>query len=277
MNDALAARLPLQMTEAAEVLLDARADPRVGVDFPVQILSGDFSGPLAASARDLSVGGMCVATASLLSFKAIRRIRLSLPSGPLELEAEGRWQTESVSENSRLTGLRFANVGPQELGRLWNAVHEASKDLGLFLYDQSELGSICPDDAGSLADCSRYRIVPQRREIYRQDECRPGDDSVFLVMRGDIRLEVTLADQRRVTLERLTSGSVFGGLGIIADLPNLETAVADSSSTLLEISRASFSYLRIARPLLGLRLVQTLTRSLLRRNRRLLELAMDRG
>jgi hypothetical protein len=274
MTNALNAEVPLRMTEAAEILLDARADPRVGVEFPVEIFSGDFPGSLLAAARDLSVGGMCVATQTLVSFKAIRRVCLGLPGGSLDLKAEGRWQAEARGDDSRLTGIRFVDVGKAEQARLWEAVHDASKDLALFLFGRSDLGGVCPDDANSLADCSRYRIVSPRREIYRQDECRPGDDSIFLVVSGEVRLEVTLGDRRRMVLERLKAGRVFGGVSLVADLPNQETAIADSRTSLLEISRASFSYLRIAKPLLGQRLLQLLTRSLLRRNRKLIELVL---
>jgi CRP-like cAMP-binding protein len=263
-----------KLSDAAETILEARSDPRVGVEFPVQVLSDDFSGPLRAGARDLSVGGLCIATNSMFSFRSIRSVQLDLPSGPFKLKAEGRWQSESTADDSRLTGVCFEDVESEDLSSLWELVQDTSKELALFLYDRSALSDLSSDDANNLAGCTRYRLVAPRGRIYRQDECRPGDDSIFLVVRGEVSLMVRLLDSRReVTLERLTAGGLFGGLPAIADVPNQESAVADAACTLLEISRPCLSFLRASKPLLAQRLMQIITRNYVLRSRRLVELA----
>jgi CRP-like cAMP-binding protein len=152
-------------------------------------------------------------------------------------------------------------------------VNDARKELGLFLFDRSDLSDLPADDVTSLAECSRYRLVAARRRIYQQDECQPGDDSIFVVLRGEASLRVRLGKRREVILERLTPGSLFGGLPAVADLPNQESAVADSQVTLLEISRTSCTYLHFARPLLAQRLARIVTRAQLRRSHRSVELA----
>ena len=274
MNDVLAAtRSELQLGDAAQAILEARTQPRVGVDFPAAVFSGDFSGALAASARDISVDGVCLATPSMFSFKSIRRVRLDLAGGPLELNAEGRWQSGSTGDDSIITGVKFTNPDKRAVSQLWSVVNAASKELALFLFDRSDLSDLCADDATSLADFSRYRMVSARRRIYRQDERRPGDDSIFVVLRGEVSLMAQLGNHREVILERLGPGSLFGGLPAVADLPNQESAVADSQTTLLEISRTSCTYLRVARPLLAQRLAHIVTRAQLRRSHRLVELA----
>jgi len=263
----------LHLDDAARAILDARMEPRVGVDFPVQVLSGDFSGAISARARDISVAGVCIATASMLSFKSIRRVRLDIPGGPLDLDVEGRWQSDSTSDDSMLTGVKFTNPDRGALSQLWKVVSSASNELGLFLFDRSDLSDLSADDAASLADCSRYRLVSARRRIYQQDEHRPGDDSVFVVLRGEVNLTARFGNRSEVVLERLTPGSLFGGLPAVADLPNQESAVAASQTTLLEISRTSCTYLRVARPLLAQRLAHLVTRAQLRRSQKLVELA----
>jgi hypothetical protein len=274
MNDVLApTHSEVQLGDAARAILEARAEPRVGVDFPVQVFSGDFSGPLSARARDISVDGVCVATTSMLSFNAIRRLRLDLASGPLELNAEGRWQTDATSDDSTLTGVKFTDPDKGAVSQLWSVVNDARKELGLFLFERSDLSDLSADDVTSLADCSRYRLVAARRRIYQQDECQPGDDSIFVVLRGEASLRVRLGKRRETILERLTPGSLFGGLPAVADLPNQESAVADSQVTLLEISRTSCTYLHFARPLLAQRLARIITRAQLRRSHRSVELA----
>jgi len=201
MNDVLAAtRSELQLGDAAQAILEARTQPRVGVDFPATVFSGDFSGALAASARDISVDGVCLATPSMFSFKSIRRVRLDLAGGPLELNAEGRWQSGSTGDDSIITGVKFTNPDKRAVSQLWSVVNAASKELALFLFDRSDLSDLCADDATSLADFSRYRMVSARRRIYRQDERRPGDDSIFVVLRGEVSLMAQLGNHREVIL-----------------------------------------------------------------------------
>lgn len=264
---------PLGATDAAAAVLEARADPRVGVDLGARVFSRDFEGGLDARARDLSVGGVCVASESPFAFKSVERLVLDLPSGPMELPAQGRWQSESVCERVVLTGLAFDSRSAADVSRLWDAVQGSCKELGLFLYDRTELSDLSADDAVSVAQISRFRIVGIGRFIYRQDVCRAGDDSIFIVHRGRVSLGHGFTSGREATLERLGPGCLFGGLPIVAETPNLETAVADEDCTLLEISRAAYGYMRVARPLLAQRLAQLVARSHTQRMRRLLELA----
>lgn len=260
-------------SDPAGALLEARSDTRVAVDLPLRIFSGDFSGALRGTARDLSVGGICVATTSRICVKSIRRVQLDLASGPMDLAAEGRWQSET-SDDCALTGVRFLDPNKNDTLRLFGIVHDASREVGQFLFDRSDLAELCADQVTSLADCSRYRHIAARRRIFREEECKPGDDSIFLVMRGEVSLSARLGTRRDVLLERLKPGNLFGGLPAVADLPNQESATADVACVLLEISRQSYSYMRLAKPLLAQRLAQIITRGQLRRSKKLVELAI---
>jgi CRP-like cAMP-binding protein len=93
------------------------------------------------------------------------------------------------------------------------------------------------------------------------------------VLRGTVSLSVRLNHRREISLGQLSPGALFGGLPLVADLPNQESAVADCGTKLLERSRGSFSYLRVAKPLLAQRLAQLVTRLQLGRLRRLVDAA----
>jgi CRP-like cAMP-binding protein len=276
MTSAQPAGAPLvaRYTDAAVAVVEARATPRVSADFPLRIWSRDLSGPLDARTRDLSVGGVCVATKSPFSFKSVRRIGLQLGDESLELEAEGRWQSESHSDDAVLTGVSFVRPEPRHVQRLWDVVHDAGKQLARFIYDGSELCDLGADDADSLAQVTRARQISAGRLVYRQDMVRPGDDSIFLVQRGRVSLVSRICDGRDLTVERLGAGGLVGGLPLIAGVPNAESAWADEDSALLEISRSAFSYLRLAKPLVAQRLAQSVARCFVRRQRTLVERAV---
>lgn len=264
------------LVDAAAAVIEARAAPRVAVDFPVEIYSTDFEGPLAAHARDLSVGGVCVATRSMFALRSVHRVALELPDRSLPFDATGRWQADSSSEDSFLSGIAFRAPEESNVSRLWDLVHAAGKTLGLFLYSTSELSELGADDATNIAQISRLRRVASGRSIYPQDACRPGDDSIFVVRSGRVNLRYRFGPGDEISLLELDPGSVFGGLPITAGTPNLESALAATDTTLVDISRASFTYLRVAKPLLAQRLVQIVARTHIRRVRQLLALAARR-
>lgn len=263
-------------SEAAAVLLEARSDPRVAVDFPVHVWGNDFDGSLAGWARDLSVGGVCMTTETIFAFKSLRRVALTLPAGVLELPVAGRWQGEG-GDRSILTGMAFDSPRPEDVAHLWDVVNTAGKELGLSLYRNADLGGLSADDAMSVAQATRFRFVEAGRAIYRQDVSRAGDDSIFVVHRGQVSLRYRFGPAREVTFERLEPGRVFGGLPIVAETPNPETALADRDAVLLEIPAPAFSYMRVSRPLLAQKLTRAVGRCQTARMRWLLELSKQGG
>lgn len=265
-------RDPLSFTDAALMVLEARTSPRVAADLAIDLYGADFAGPLAARVRDIGVGGASVVTESLISFRSIRRVRLQIPgSDPLVIDAEGRWQSDSRANDAVLTGLVFQQPDAATLSVLWNYVYDESKRIARFLCDDSDLSDLDADGATSMSMITRLRLVAAGRIIYRQAECGPSESAVYVVYRGCVRLEYERPDRRRLTLGRLGPGRLFGGLPLSANVPNGESAWADQDSALLEISRPSYAYLCVAKPLLGQRISQAITRNHALRMRDLVE------
>ncbi len=262
--------------DAAVQVVEARSDPRVAVDLPVQLCGPDLVGPLSARARDLGVGGICVATPYRFGFRSVRRATVLLPQGPLALEVDGRWQVDSPSEASFLTGFAFAKPEPSAVSALWDIVHGAGKALGRFLHQNSDLRALGAEGAMGIAQASRLRRVEARRFVYSQDGSGGGDDSIFILREGSLTLHYRSRPAHEVTLGRLHPGQVFGGLPIVAEVPNLESAYAPEDSSLIELSRAAFAHMRLARPILAQRLTQIVCRCYLQRLRHLLDLAAQR-
>jgi hypothetical protein len=260
----------------AIAVLDARSDPRVAADFAVSVFSSDFSGPLPARARDLSVGGMCLATRSVVALGSLRSVRLELADGPLVLAAEGRWQRESHSEECVLSGLAFAGPGGVEAEKLWRVVQVATHDLALFLSRSAGLGELGPDHAMGLAQLSRYRLVHARRALYRHDAPLPGDDSIFVVLRGRVELRHRIRATEEIGAPHLGPGALFGGLPCVADVPNLESALAAEDTRLLEVTRPAYAYACLAKPLLAQRLAKVVLRAHVQRACHFLQVAAAR-
>lgn len=254
---------------------ELRGTPRVGADFEVELHVSDLPAPLVARTRDIGVTGACVATSSPFAIKSLHRVVVHLPAGRLSLEAEGRWQRETKTDSAILTGVSFIEPPASAVDVLWDVVLDAGKELARFLYSHTDLNGMGVEEALGLAQISRYRDVPAGQTIYRQDSARPGEDSIFLVTRGSVLLQVRVRDARETLFARLGPGQIFGGMPLIAEAPHAESAVADSVVRLLEIDRDAWSYLRSAKPWLAHRVASSLDRVVARRLRDVLVRVRD--
>lgn len=233
---------------------ESRGLPRVGADFPVDLRTSDLSSALPARARDLGVGGVCVATASPFSLKSVRRVAIALPDQTLTLEAEGRWQREARGDDCILTGIEFSRPPDAAVRTLWDFVLDAGKEIARFLDTASDLRGLGVEDSMGLAHLTRLRDVPAGRWLYAQETQRDGEDSVFVVLRGSVGLHVRVRNARDVNLSRLGPGALIGGLALLSGAPHWESAVAASDTRLLEIDRAAFHHLERTKPQLARRL-----------------------
>jgi len=241
--------------------LEARANPRVGTDLAVQIHASGFSGSLPARTRDLSVGGACVATASPFDVKSVESIVVTTATGDsIRIRCQGCWQREEPSHELMLSGLSFNEPDDVQLDFIWDIVLDSGKYLARFLCENTELHELGLEDAMSLSQMSRFKDVPSGHTLYRQGEDGPGTDSIYLVMEGSVVLTVRARGSREVDVVRLESGDFFGGLPVLAGVPNAESAAAATDVRLLEIDRHSFQYIRTARPWLGYRLGSAMLR-----------------
>ena len=256
----------VDLGEATSSLLESRQSPRVAANFSVELHSSVLQTPLVVQVRDISTGGLCVATASPIALDSISSVVVDLPEARMRLSVEGKWQANLGLDEAVLSGLVFGNLKPNEVSALWDLVERTSRGVGAFLYESLQAHEASIDDAMSLAKTTRTRIVPRGRLIYRRHERpEPIDDSIFIVRGGSLELTVPIRPGREVKLGRVGIGEVLGGLGSVTSLPPIESAQTNEESVLLEISKAAFSYILVAKPLLGLWLGRVVLASHLRR------------
>jgi CRP-like cAMP-binding protein len=242
----------LDAAEAAAAVLESRAAPRVGADFPVELHGSAFKSPLPARVRDISTGGLCVATASQVALDSLRSVTLNLPQGRLRFKVEGKWQTNQSLDDSVLTGAVFVGLRPEDLALLWDIVEKTSRDVAGFIYSSLKEEGATLDDAMSIAQTTRTRVVPRGRFLYqRHHPPAPGDDSIFIVRQGSVEMLVPVRSGREIRLGKLGPGSIIGGMGSVAGMLPLDSVQTNEETSLLEISNSAFSYLRVAKPLLA--------------------------
>lgn len=230
---------------------NSRRSARVGSDLPVQLYADGFRGPLPARSREIGVAGICIATPSAFALKSVRRVALNLPSGPITLDAEGRWQIDASGDDVVLSGLEFIDPSPVAIESLESLVLETGRKLARFLAAESDLRDLGREEIVGLAHTTRFRDVTAGRSIYREGTRLPGEDSIFIVGTGGVILQTRVRNATEMTVARLRPGQVFGGMPLVADIDHADTAVADTDCRLLEIDREAYRYLVTSRPALA--------------------------
>jgi len=259
------------------VLFGRRGLPRIGIALPVLVEVGGLSTPLLGRTRDLGMNGICAATPTCFAYQDVRGIALHGPEGKLHLAAEGRWQEEAAGRDAFFTGISLCEPQDSSVDRLWDIVHGRTKWLTRWLAQQSEFAALDLRDLLELAHVTRLRDLRVGQVLYRQAIETPSSDSLFVVLSGRLALELRTARERRVDVAELGPGSVFGGLGLVTELPPHETCIAAADSSLLEVSRGAFINLKCAAPGLAFELAAIAVRCHSARIVSALGGALDRG
>ena len=239
---------------------DKRVSTRVAAYFPVKLYLEGLPGPLAARSRDVGPGGICVGTRSPFALSSVQRVAIELPSGPLVLAAEGRWQREIAAEHAMVSGIQFMDPPRAETFTISKFVRDRASELAQFMQEHSDLAGLDVDCAMDLALFTRLREVPAGHRLYCQGKRSDGGESIFVVYRGSVALEVAVDGDDRVRLERVEAGGVFGGLPLVAGVPHVESASTETDSLLLEIDPYTFHFLEWAKPPLARGLTQIVIR-----------------
>jgi CRP-like cAMP-binding protein len=166
----------------------------------------------------------------------------------MRFQARGCSQRIDSFGVGHLTGIQFVDPEPAERRRLWEVVQRQSAQLSRFLDESPDLEDLDLDETMDLARATRLREVPRGRRLYGEETWRPGEDSVFVVIRGTVAIDARRHRARDVWLERVEPGGLFGGLPLIAKIPHVESATAEADLQLLEIDRFTFRYLEWTRP-----------------------------
>jgi CRP-like cAMP-binding protein len=234
--------------------MEMRSSPRVAASVPAEIRLAGQAGTIRCQLRDVGTGGVCVQTDSPISYKALSSVTIHLPGSPLTVDVEGTWQREATLERAILTGARFLNIGRDDAQRIRKFVEQSAGELIEFLQNRSQLRNLELDEALDLALSSRLREASAGTWICTEGSTRPGEDSLFIVMKGVVALAATVAREGDTEIERVGVGGAFGGVPLISDEGPPFSSIAVSDATLLELDRNAFSFLERAKPYAARRL-----------------------
>ena len=111
--------------------------------------------------------------------------------------------------------------------------------------------------ANSLAEASRFQRVEKGEVVFLQSD--PGE-SAFVVRTGTISIVLQSSDGREMIINEMSSGEMFGELGILTKKPRSTSAIARTNCELLVIPKQAFLSVMDEEPKLA-RLILEMTAS----------------
>jgi CRP-like cAMP-binding protein len=256
---------------------EMRSSPRVACSLPIEMELEEHASPLIGRLRDIGTGGVCVQTDMPFPMNAMRALTLHVPGMPLRIDGEACWQRESALERAIFTGVRFVRPSYEQRDRVRKFVEESAQELSHFLQNRSELHELGLDEALDLALSSRLREARAGTFIARQDSATASNESLFVVLRGSVTLAAAASREHELTVQRITTGGVFGGVPLVANVPAPFSVLVETDVQLLELDRDAYSFLERAKPFVARRLAQAIVAGLVSQIHALVEVANGPG
>lgn len=240
---------------------ERRLSPRVAARLQVDLECAGQPGPLRGILRDVGVGGLCVETRSPFILADIMRAGIAIPNGPdVWAAVEGIWQRDSVAKTGVLTGLRFRDLDKEAERSITSFVERTALETSRFLQACNHLDDLPLSDALDIVFHTRMVEFSQGSVVYSEGTVGTRGDSLFIVAEGSVLLESRRGNGTRIPIERIGVGGLFAGIPFLTGLPHMESAIAASNVTLLEIDPYSFGYMMREKPGVAHMLLRSLLR-----------------
>jgi CRP/FNR family transcriptional regulator, cyclic AMP receptor protein len=115
--------------------------------------------------------------------------------------------------------------------------------------------ALSPEDLSVLARCGVIKAYPRNTMLFQEGQ--PSAD-LYIVVTGQIKVFVSEAQGKEMTLTLEGPGGYFGELGLVDEAPRSATVMTTEPSQLVVVSKADFQRCLAAHPDLGIKLMRAL-------------------
>jgi CRP-like cAMP-binding protein len=239
---------------------ERRRAPRIADDLTVAIHVDGLADPIEGVARDLSMGGICVATRIAFAHANTMRIAVQAASKAVLLESKRLWQQYEPGEKVVLTGFSFAALSENDRKTIAELLSASVQRISEILRS-SRLPELGPADVMAIAEEVRFRCIRSGHVVYGCDAQDHHAGSLYIVEEGRISLHLASDESQNRAIAQIQEGDLFGGIDAGAGASMREVAIAECEAYLFEIGRSGFDHLRRHRPELALELASAAFRA----------------
>ena len=252
------------MDQALLTTFGRRSAHRVCVRSDVGLLDEENNQRTLAELRDLSTTGACVRTPAPLPVG--QRLRLAFEflkgSGPVRVRAEVVWSDRAEGRRGGiLSGLRFRDLGGDELGRLRKFIEERLFVVQQFLSKMARFSDLSDLDRMLLASVSLDLTLAAGATL--PEALR--ENALLAIRTGSVQAEEISSDGRASGPRRLAAGDLCGSLPVDPRGASLLELRAIEDSDVIVLPSDGFWYLSSLHADTALKLLACFAQSLIGR------------
>ncbi|MGH8480097.1 MAG: Crp/Fnr family transcriptional regulator [Gammaproteobacteria bacterium] len=122
-------------------------------------------------------------------------------------------------------------------------------------FDRGLFPALSPEDLAVLARCGAIKAYPRNTVLFQEGQ--PSAE-LYIVVTGQIKVFVSEAQGKEMTLTLEGPGGYFGELGLVDEAPRSASVMTTEPSQLVVVSKADFQRCLAAHPDLGIKLMRAL-------------------
>ena len=116
---------------------------------------------------------------------------------------------------------------------------------------------LAPEDLRSICECGTIKTYPKHSIVINEGDL---SDTLYIILSGKVKVYVSEADGREVTLSILGPGKFFGELALIDESPRSASVSTLETASLSLVSKAAFEQCIKKDPEIALKLMRVLAR-----------------
>src|SRR5512144_1503310 len=114
---------------------------------------------------------------------------------------------------------------------------------------------LAPEDLRSICECGTTKTYPKHSIVINEGDL---SDTLYIILSGKVKVYVSEADGREVTLSILGPGKFFGELALIDEAPRSASVSTLETTSLSLISKTGFEQCVKKNPEIALKLMRVL-------------------
>jgi len=238
--------------------------PRIITDFTVEIGHTGSEAFTDACSVNLSETGVCVQLTRPLEIgqKVPLRIFIDLQTAPMNMVAEVVWVRPDPVNKTICCGLGFLNPDPDQLKLIRSYVQAGTQTLLDFLSEFPLFEALTLEDCQYLIRIITRRELAKREVLYYEGSRDTDMQGLFIVQSGLLAIFKGQKHDPQHQIAVVSPGQIFGESTLVIDQPHTASVMGVNPSTLIQINKLGLKYLKTDHPVLALKFMEVVARTL---------------
>lgn len=238
--------------------------PRIITDFSVEMNRDIGDRWEKAASVNLSETGVCVQIARPPEVGQVVQLRITIymQTTPMVLRAKAVWIRSDPENHAHYCGLGFVDPDPEQVELIRFYMAASTQILMEFLSEFPLFKDFTLEDCRNLTRIATRRELARREVLYYEGSDDRDLQGLFIVQKGLLAIFKGKRHNPEHQIAVVSPGQVFGETTLVMEQPHSASVKAVNQSTLIQINKQGFNYLKQDNPQLALKFMEMIARAL---------------